>query len=250
MSDPESRRAPAPDPADIGIVAALPIEVAPLKDRLSDVRKYSVGRFKVVEGDCGGMIVALIVTGPGRSAARQGTELLLAGHRPRWIISTGFAGALIPDLDRHTILVANEVTDLEGRGLSIDVEMTDNGPYRKGRLLTVDQIIRTAAEKAVLHDRTGAIAVDMETTAIAHVCAQRGVRFLSIRIISDTASEELPPEVLTILGPTGSYRLGAAAGAIWKRPSSLKDLWALREHATEAARRLSLALPNFLMQLS
>jgi adenosylhomocysteine nucleosidase len=40
---------------------------------------------------------------------------------------------------------------------------------------------------------------------------------------------------------SGSYRVGAAVRAIWKRPSSLKDFWALHEHAQEAADRLAAA---------
>ncbi len=87
--------APPPEPADVGIVAALSIEVAPLIAKLRDVRKYSSERQTVIEGYAGKRLVALIVSGAGLRHARRATELLLEGHRPRWIVSAGFAGRWI-----------------------------------------------------------------------------------------------------------------------------------------------------------
>jgi adenosylhomocysteine nucleosidase len=234
--------APAPEPADVGIVAALPIEVAPLIARLRDVRKYSSERHSVVEGYAGKRLVALIVGGAGVKNARKATELLLGGHRPRWIISAGFAGALDPTLKRNDVVFPHEVVDAEGLRISMErvIEDSENTlRLRAGRLLTVNHIVRTASEKADLRQQTGADLIDMESTAPARVCAERGVRFLSIRAVSDDATKDLPPEVLTILGPSGGYRIGAAVGAVWKRPSSLKDLLRLREHALEASQRLA-----------
>jgi len=237
-----SMAAPPPVPVDVGIVAALSIEVGFLMDRMTKVRKYAGPNHAVIEGECAGKVIALIVTGVGREAARRGTQLLLDGHRPRWIVSAGFAGALDPTLRRNDIVMANEVTDLDGQRFTIDVEVPpeEGRPrMRSGRLLTVDGIIRTAAEKAELRTRLGADLVDMETAGVAAVCSERSVKFLSIRVVSDEADRDLPPEVVSMLTRTGSYRVGAALRAIWQRPSSLKDFWALHEHAQEAADRLA-----------
>jgi adenosylhomocysteine nucleosidase len=118
-----------------------------------------------------------------------------------------------------------------------------------GRLVTVDQVIRTAGEKAELRARTGADVVDMETAAVASVCHDRSQPFFGVRVVSDDASADLPPEVLTIMGPTGSFRLGATVGALWRRPASLKELWALREAAIVASDRLAQVLPALFDQL-
>jgi adenosylhomocysteine nucleosidase len=244
--------APPPEPADVGIVAALSIEVAPFMARLGHVRKYAGPKYSVVEGESGGKLVAMVLSGPGRKAARRAAEVLLAGHRPRWIVSAGFAGALDPALARDQIVLASEVVDPEGGRLTLDVSVPEPAggrPIATGRLLTVDRIIRTAAEKAELRRRCSADLVDMETSAVASLCGERGIRFLSIRVISDEAGTDLPPEVLSVLGKTGSYRVGAALGALWRRPSSLKDLWALREQALGAAERLAEFLPGALARL-
>ena len=234
--------APPPVPADVGIVAALSIEISPFLARLSNVRKYATARDTIIEGELAGKLVAAVITGPGRKNASRGAQLLIGGHRPNWLISAGFGGALDPALRRNDVVFASEVADEEGVSLQIDVAVPDdsaNARVSLGKLITVDRIIRTAVEKAALRDRTGAGVVDMETSAVATLCGDRNVKFLAIRVISDEATVDLPREIATILGRSGGYRVGAALGAIWRRPSSLKDMWALREHAIAAAGRLS-----------
>ena len=220
------------------------LEVGFLIDRLSSVRTYSGPAHKVIEGELGGKLVALIITGVGREAAGRGTELLLAGHAPRWLLSVGFAGGLDPQLARLSIVLPSEVIDLQSERHAIDVRVPDSGGASQprvhtGRLLTVDRIIATAVEKAELRRTHGADLVDMESSAVASVCARRGIRLLSIRIISDEAGIDLPPEVVQLLSHTGSYRVGAALRAIWRRPSRIKDFWNLHEQAQEAADRLA-----------
>ena len=234
--------APPPGPVDVGIVAALSMEVGYLLDRLEDVRRYSGPSRTVVEGECAGKVVALIVTGMGAEAARRGVRTLIDGHRPSWVLSPGFAGALDPSLARNDVVLAGEVRTESGDRWTIDVGAPADGPARRirtGRLLTVDRIVRTAAEKAQLRERTGADVVDMETAGVAAECADRSIRLVSIRVVSDEAGVDLPPEILSMIGPTGSFRLGAAMGALWRRPASIKELWGLREKAIEAADRLA-----------
>jgi adenosylhomocysteine nucleosidase len=235
--------APAPLAVDVGIVAALAVEVGFLIDRLTSVRRYMGPRHTVVEGECGGKLVGVVVSGMGREAARRGAELLLGGHRPRWLVSAGFAGALDPALERYAIVMPNQVVDTDSNHYTIDVRFpppTVGSPtIRTGRLLTVDRLIATASEKADLRRKFSADFVDMETSAVAGLCSARAVRFLSIRVISDDAATDLPHEIATLLTRTGTYRIGAALRALWRRPSRIKEFWALHEQAQEAADRLA-----------
>jgi adenosylhomocysteine nucleosidase len=236
--------APPPVPVDVGIVAAMSVEVGFLLDRFKNVRKYAGPGHTIIEGECAGKLVALIVAGMGRQSARRGTQLLIDGHCPRWIVSAGFGGALNPSLKRFDLVLANEVLDLEGHRFAIDLTTPERddgrGPrIETGRLLTVDTIVCTATEKADLRRRFEADVVDMETSAVAALCSERSLRFLSIRIISDDARTELPREVAELMTRSGSYRVGAAMRAVWRRPSSLKDFWSLYEHAQQAADRLA-----------
>jgi adenosylhomocysteine nucleosidase len=90
----------------------------------------------------------------------------------------------------------------------------------------------------------------METAAIAAVCRQEKTRFLSVRVISDAVDDELPPEIEKLMASKSFARqLGAAAGAIFKRPSSIKDMWKLREDAVRLSDRLATFLSGVVEQL-
>jgi adenosylhomocysteine nucleosidase len=244
--------APAPVPADIGIVAALPLEVGDLIDRLRRVREYRAASLTVTEGERQGKIVVVAIGGVGHSSARRAADLLIAGHRPSWILSVGFAGALNPSLARNDLVLPDEVIDLEGRRFapSPPDPLLAGFPHHRGRLLTVDRIILDAAEKQQLHESYQADLVDMESTAVAAACDEKGIRFLALRAISDDARSDLPPEVAMLLTRSGSYRVGAAIRAIWNRPSSLKDFWTLHERALEAADRLAKFVIHCIDELS
>ncbi len=116
--------------------------------------------------------------------------------------------------------------------------------------MTADRVIRLPDEKQALGQQHDAMAVDMETFAVAEVCQRREVRFLAVRVINDTVDEELPVDVEHLLEQkTMPGKLGAATGAIWRRPSSLKDMYQLRENALVASERLAKFLDGMVKQL-
>ena len=172
----EQPLAPAPVPADVGIVMALAIESGYLCDNLRRVRRYSTRAHFITEGELAGKIIAVILTGPGKAAARDGTEVLIVGHRPRWIISAGFAGGLDPTLARHDLVIPHQVIDLEGNLLTVELAIPTLPGLKStaGRLLSVDRLIANPAEKADLRRRHGADLIDMETSTVARM-AQRAI---------------------------------------------------------------------------
>lgn len=237
--------------ADIGIVCALKIELAEYLDRCDRVRKYTGGDFTFRGGFTGpdwDIRVLIVEAGVGAGRARRATQALLDAHTPTWVLSAGFSGALHPDLGLGDIVLANSIVDTAGHELQVDARMTPDPErgWHVGRLLTTPDIVRTVAEKRQLHESTAALAVDMESWAVAQVCQEANTRFLAIRAISDDMSHDLPAEVLSVFGGTGSLRAGAIAGALLKRPSSAKDMWRLRENAQLASERLARFL-NFVV---
>ena len=66
------------------------------------------------------------------------------------------------------------------------------------KLVTVDSMVDSAAERGELAERHGADAIDMETDIIARVCAANEIPMLSLRVISDspTAPFPAPPHIL------------------------------------------------------
>jgi adenosylhomocysteine nucleosidase len=247
---------PAADPAhaDIGIVCALKLEITPFLERCDRVRKYTGGDFTFRGGFTGRDYDIRIVTveaGAGLERARRATQALLDAHTPRWVISAGFSGALQPHLMVGDLVIGNSIVGLGGEELTIDLRMAPDVQrgWHVGRLLSVGQIVRTVAEKQQLAEQTAAWAVDMETLAVAQTCAERRTRFLAVRAISDDMTADLPSEVLSVFGSTGTLRAGAIAGAVWKRPGSIKLMWQLRERAVNAAERLATFLSTIVPTL-
>ncbi len=244
---------PAADPAhaDIGIVCALKLEITPYLDRCDRVRKYTGGDFTFRGGLTGpdyDIRVAMVEAGTGPERAARATQALIDAHTPNWVISAGFSGALRSDLKIGDLVIGDSIVDREGDELKIDVRMAADAErgWHVGRLLMVEEIVRTVAEKQQLAEQTGAMAVDLESLAVARTCAETRTRFIAVRAISDDLSQDLPPEVLSVFGGSGTLRAGAIAGAVWKRPSSVKEMWRLREQAVTASKRLA----EFLQMIS
>lgn len=237
--------------ADIGLVCALPLELSDFVSRCAKVKTYTGGKFTFRGGFYDQIRVAIVESGMGTDRAARATEALLDAHAPRWIVSTGFCGALVPGMQIGQIVVANQITTPTGDERIVDVGMASDEMrgLHVGRTLTVDHMVRSIAEKKALAEQTGAIAVDMETHAVATVCRNRKTRFMAVRAISDDMSADLPVEVQSLVGETGAVRIGAVVGALWNRFDSYKDMWRLREQAMTAGEKLASFLDGVIKQL-
>ncbi len=217
------------------------MEVGYLVDALRRVRKYHAASMPVIEGELDGKIVAIAIGGMGRAAARRAAGVLLDGHRPSWIISAGFAGALDPELERNDLAVPAEVVDPEGRRFPIvRPESLGTGvQHSTGRLLTVDRLILDASEKTELHRQHGG-RPGRHGILGGRRPLRRAARPVPGRPHRQRRCAEGPAaRGASLMTQSGSYRIGAAFQAIWNRPSSIKDFWTLHEHALEAADRLA-----------
>jgi len=67
--------------------------------------------------------------------------------------------------------------------------------------------------------------------------------------LGNDLSHDLPPEVLSVLGPSRTFRAGAIVGSLLKRTGAVKDLWRLRKQAKRAAERLAVFLEGVIRQL-
>lgn len=246
---------PNPPPCNILLAFALGVEAGGTVDLLRESVTSQCQSFLEHRGSLGQQQVAVVQFGLGRAKARQGTADAIVLHRPSWVVSAGFAGALSPALGRGDIVMADEVVDTDGSrleiGLKMDRQALEATPrLHTGRLLTVDELVRTVSQRTALANEYEAIACDMETSAVAAVCRREKVRFLSVRIISDVLDDELPAELKQMLGQKSlAGKLGAATGAIFHRPGSLKDLWKLKEDALKTSDRLASFLTGVLPQL-
>jgi adenosylhomocysteine nucleosidase len=71
-----------------------------------------------------------------------------------------------------------------------------------------------------------------------------------VRIISDAVDDELPADVERLARQkTRAGQFGAATGAIFRRPSSVKDMLRLKEYSLVASDRLAKFLSGMITQL-
>jgi len=102
------------------------------------------------------------------------------------LVSFGVAGALSPDLPVGTVIDATRVVDESGAVL------WEGGPLgvtsaRSGTILGASRIVDDPSERALLRERTGADAVDMESGTLARTGRLAGC----VRAISDTPTSRL-----------------------------------------------------------
>ena len=175
----------------IAVTFALPQESQDFRHALRHAGAVGPGRGRFLLGNVGNEKVLLAHTGVGPAAAAAGVAALLAFHRPRLLLSTGFAGGLDPRLASGDLLVA---TNFSAPALVAQSRALLAGDPRAhfGALTSQPHPAESVAEKAALARATGALGVDMETTAIADACARAGVPLLSVRAVSDPALDPLP----------------------------------------------------------
>jgi adenosylhomocysteine nucleosidase len=247
---------PLPPHCDILVAMALAAESGGLVDRLTEVSSRAAGGYVERVGYLGETIIDVVETGLGGELAAKAVAAVIAQRQPQWVISSGFAGGLVDGVKRNHIIMADAVVDersgkLLDIGLTIDKQAVADSPgLHVGRLLTVDRLIHEPAEKRQLGEQHQAVACDMETFAVAQACAAHHVRLLAVRIVSDAVTDVVPKEVEKLLAQKSTAaQLGAAAAALWNRPSAAKDLWQLKEDALVASDKLAKFLLGVLRQL-
>ena len=107
-----------------------------------------------------------------------------------------------------------------------------------GTLLAARQPIRTVAEKAALRAASGALAIDMESGAVAEAAVEADLPFLALRIIADPADRTIPQAALHGIAPDGSRRPWAVLRELLMRPTDLPPLIQLARDSDAALRQL------------
>lgn len=200
----------------IAIVAAMPQELAALREPLEGAREERFFGKSLQRGRIGAAEVVLTLSGIGKVNAAFSTALVIDRFSPRAVINSGSAGALgagiavgdvvigdrvahhdvdlrafghqigqLPDLPAaypaDSTLVAQTVLAARGGGVTV----------HQGLIVSGDRFIHDTARTAPIREAfPAALACDMEAAAIAQVSHLCGVPFVAIRAISDHADEQ------------------------------------------------------------
>ena len=238
-----------------------------LKEEAAPFHKIAAGRPGVFT----------LLTGIGRQNAEKSVRDFLAGGAsvpasrsqdqarlartlapPDLVLTCGFAGGLNPDLKLGEVVFeffsgssrGNEAqTQIGNRKSEIGNELEPRylGCYEKllaagakpAIFFCADRVATTVAEKKKSHSETGADAVEMESAAIHAVCAEKHIPCVTVRVISDTANEDLPLDFNALAKPDKNLDFGKLAWAIAKSPGKIGALMELRKKTKFAAERLA-----------
>ena len=202
----------------IGIIVAMSKEMEQLRKLLNDTREETHGKNTFVVGKMGDNTVVLLQCGIGKVNAAIGAVELINGYGPDAVVSTGCAGGTRVAMQAGDVVVATET-------VYHDVSCFDDNKYgqiqglperfaadptlvAKARLVDEHLKAKSHDDAAIkLHfgliasgdwfvctkGKAGsivdffpeALAIDMESCAIAHTCHVYGVPFISFRVVSD-----------------------------------------------------------------
>ena len=188
-----------------GVVAALPRELGPTLRALGarrDGGAHVAGRLILVAGGVGEARAA-------GAAAALADRVPLAG-----LVSTGYAGALLPGAHIGDVVVGGAPgRPAAERMLDIATRAAPSAP--RGDVATVARVVLGREEKRGLAHAYGATVVDMEAAGVARVARARGLGFLSVKVVLDTLEEPL----------ASTYeRLTQVAGEVLRRPSLVRRM--------------------------
>lgn len=179
--------------------------------------------------------VRILVTGMGWRNAAATIEAAFHHTTPACVITSGFTGGLDPGLRLADVLFDADA------GFPGTARLLAAGA-RAGRFHCADRVAVTREEKRQLRAQTGADAVEMESEPIRTFCRGRGVPSATVRVVSDTAAEDLPLDFNQLVGPNWRMDYAKLALALVAAPGKIPELMRFRRRLDRAARALAQAL--------
>ena len=202
----------------LGIIGAMAVEVAYLKDQIQDLKIVERAGMTFYEGALDGKNVVVVECGIGKVNAALCVQLLCDCFDITHVVNTGVAGSLCAELDIGDFVISTDavyhdfdcsainpnyiVGQIPGfpvREFTADQQLVDiafeavqsvhNGHVRKGTVASGDQFVGDKTKKERIVETTSALCTEMEGAAIAHAAWRNGIPFVVIRAISDKADD-------------------------------------------------------------
>ena len=189
--------------------------------------------------------VEILLTGMGKSNAQKSVSHYLQNNSPAHLLTCGFAGALNPQLQIGEVVVQEDSIGGSPRETVQSGLISDRDFAKQGRFFFSSRMVCSAAEKQELFRTTGAEAVEMESGIIQEICREKKVACSTVRVISDTADQDLPLDFNRFVNPDCSLNHGKLALGIVTSPWKIAGLMRLQRDCKFAAK----CLASFLVEL-
>lgn len=209
----------------IGIIGALDVEIAGIKNLMTDVREETISKINFYIGKINGQDCVLAQCGVAKVNAAMCTQTMILMFKPEAIINTGVAGALNKEINIGDIVVSSSVVHhdaniIEDEGkesgmlfprgtiqfsdesiTKIDADKAladrlvegckniDGVKVFYGTVASGEQFISSKVARIEIGEFFNAYCCEMEGAAIGQVCYRNDVPFVILRAISDTIDD-------------------------------------------------------------
>ncbi len=193
-----------------------------------------------------------IVCGMGEDNARDAAQKLVEKNVMA-LVSWGTAGALTEELHAGDLLLADNIVSNDKNNYLFDDDWNKrlaNKLYNtslkihNGTIAHAQQVLTTTEDKKTLHRTTNALAVDMESIAIAQIANESTLPCVSIRAIVDEVSQCIPEAVIKSTDIFGHPSLFPLFSSLIRQPSLIAELIKLGAGMRAAAKTLNTVAKN------
>lgn len=247
----------------IGLVAAMPQEIAPLLKRMPGYRREEGACCNLYRFSCGGTAVVLAESGLGATRAGAATRELISVVNPRAILSFGFCGGVTPGLQVGDLVLAERVYTLENgataeaprpdpalASLLADASQGWEAPLRRGSFITAGGILDKRALSRSLGAGVFSPVLEMETAAVLREASRAGVPVAAIRGVSDAADEELGFSIEEMCDAELNLSPLKVLALVLKKPRLVPQLLRLAGNSRKAGLNLAAGVDGALQALS
>lgn len=205
---------------DIGIIAAMQIELDTITAGLTDIKEETVGGIKFISGTLSEKKAVCAVCGVGKVFAAMCAQTMILKYSPACIVNTGVAGGLAAGLGVLDTVAADSVVqhDMDTSALGDPVGMISGINTVKipcdeavasalkasveaigarcvcGTVASGDRFIADKESREYIKKTFGALACEMEGAAVGQVCFVNGVPFGVLRALSDCGDGNAPED--------------------------------------------------------
>ena len=208
----------------IGIIGAVIEEAEAIKKEIKDIKSTVINGISFFTGKFNDKDVIFVQSGIGKVNAAITATLLIEKFEVNEVIFSGVAGSLDEKLKVGDVVIGRDIVQHDVDATAFGYKMgqipqmkewafeSDKELIEKtgnisdfahhifyGRILTGDQFVSKKDLKIQLGKDFEALCVDMESGAVAQVCTRLGVKFLIIRSISDSITDESGMEYETFV---------------------------------------------------
>ncbi len=181
-----------------------------------------------------------LLTGMGQMNASAALEKRLGEiAKPSLVLSCGFAGGLNPTLRNEQIVFSADENEPLLR------ETLEKVGAIKVNFYCASRVATTSHEKRSLWHATGLDAVEMESEAIRDICRDRGIPSATLRVISDSAMEDLPLDFNTLMTPTQKIDYKKLSWTLIRSPLKLGELLAFQQKTHNSSKSMGEFLKRF-----